>query len=334
MIKNFNLKPFNTFGLNARAKYFTEYSSVEDLQNALSAEIVRNHKTLAVGCGSNLLFLNDFDGIVLHSRIDFINVLNKNENDVILEAGSGVVWDDFVRFCVEKNFYGAENLSLIPGQTGAAAVQNIGAYGVEIQDIIEKVNVVDIATGKQRIFTNAECEYDYRSSIFKTKEKGRYIVTSVVLRLSKKEKYSLDYQHLKQKVEKRGIISLHNVRNTIIDIRRQKLPDYHTLGNAGSFFKNPYCCAAHFEHLKTEFPDIPYYPVNEEVVKLSAAWLIEQSGCKGKIFGGAQIYEKQPLVIINLGNATASEITALAEQVQCAVFEKFKVRLEREVNYI
>jgi UDP-N-acetylmuramate dehydrogenase len=324
----------NTFGIAAKADYFIEYSSVEDLQAALATEIVKRNKTLAVGSGSNLLFLGDFNGVVLHSKIDFINVLEENSDNVILETGSGVEWDYFVKFCVEKTYYGIENLSHIPGQVGAAAVQNIGAYSVEIKDVIEQVNVVEIASGVLRTFTYNECKYDYRSSIFKTEEKNKYIVTSVVFRLSKKEMYCFDYQHLKQEVEKRGQISLTNVRQAIIDIRTQKLPDYHTLGNVGSFFKNPYCCAAHFDYLKRAFPNIPYYPVNEEVVKLSAAWLIEHCACKGKRLGNAAVYDKQPLVIVNLGNAAASEIVALAELVQNAVFEKFKIKLEAEVNYI
>jgi UDP-N-acetylmuramate dehydrogenase len=235
---------------------------------------------------------------------------------------------------VEKNCYGAENLSLIPGQTGAAAIQNIGAYGVEIKDLVEKINTLELAGGAARVFTNAECNYSYRNSIFKSEEKGKHIVTSAVFKLHKKEKYCFDYLHLKEETEKCGQISLTNIRNTVINIRRQKLPDTAILGNAGSFFKNPYCCTAHFNYLKKQFPKIPFYAVNKEVVKLSAAWLIDQSGCKVKQIGNAAVYHGQPLVIVNLGNASASDIVQLADFVQNTVLAKFSLQLEREVNYI
>ena len=332
--RNISLLPFNTFGIDAKADYLFEYFSVDDLQKGLASEIVKNNKILAVGCGSNLLFINDFKGVILHSKINFINILDEDTENILLEVSSGVLWDDFVKFCVENNYYGAENLSLISGQVGAAAVQNIGAYSVEIKDIIEKVNTVELKSGKTRIFTNAECNYAYRNSIFKSSEKDKYIVTSVVFKLSKIENYCFDYQHLKEDVEKHGKISLTNLRQTIIDIRRQKLPDTNIWGNAGSFFKNPYCSIEHFQYLQKTFPKIPFYPVNEELVKLSAAWLIEQSGCKGKQIGNAAVYEKQPLVIVNQGNATAAEIVQLAEFIQNTVFEKFNVKLEPEVNYI
>ena len=332
--KNISLLPYNTFGIYAKADYLLEYSSIDDLLEGLENEIVKNNKVLAVGEGSNLLFVNDFKGVILHSKIKSINVFYENDECAWIEAGSGVLWNDFVKFCVSEKYYGAENLSLIPGQVGAAAVQNIGAYGVEIKDIVDRVCAVNVASGKIRVFTNEECNYDYRDSVFKNSKKDKYIVTSVVFKLSKKERYCFDYKHLKEETEKYGQVSLTNVRQAIVNIRTQKLPDTDVLGNAGSFFKNPYCCIEHFNYLQKKFPNISFYAVNEEVVKLSAAWLIEQSGCKGKQIGNAAIYEKQPLVIVNQGNATAIDIVKLAENVQQTVFEKFAVKLEREVNYI
>jgi UDP-N-acetylmuramate dehydrogenase len=332
--QNISLLPYNTFGIDVKADYLLEFFSVEDLQQSLASDIVNGKRILAVGCGSNLLFVSDFKGIILHSKINFITVVDQSDEFVFLEVGSGVVWDDFVQFCVDNNYYGAENLSLIPGQTGAATVQNIGAYGVEIQSLVEMVKALEVVSGVPRCFTNSECRYDYRNSIFKNEAKDKFIITSTVFKLSKIENYSLDYQQFKSEVEKRGTLSLQNVRNTIIEIRQQKLPDTTILGNAGSFFKNPYCSRSQFEVLKRQYAKIPFYPVDNEFVKLPAAWLIEQSGCKGMILGNAQVYDKQALVIINRGNAKGNEVVALAQFVQRAVFEKFAIRLEPEVNYI
>jgi len=332
--ENSSLLPYNTFGINVNANYLIEYSSFDDLREVLKSDIVKKNSILAIGEGSNLLFLSDFKGVVLHSKNKYISILEEDEDTILIDVGSGVIWDDFVAYCVENRFYGAENLSHIPGQTGAAAVQNIGAYGVEIKDIISNVCTIEIGTELPRIFTKKECEYSYRNSIFKNKQKGKYIITSVVFCLSKKERYCFDYQHLERAVLKKGEVSLANVRKTIIKIRETKLPDPQKQGNAGSFFKNPVVSKKHFLQLQKENPDISHFYVSEIEEKISAAWLIEQCGWKGKNIGNAGVHSMQPLVLVNLGNVESNEIVHLASEIQLSVKEKFGIELHPEVNYI
>lgn len=332
--ENTSLLPYNTFGIEAKTDYLVEYDSVEDLQKALQLPVVKSNPLLAVGEGSNLLFLTDFHGVVLHSAIRFINVLKEDDDEVIVEAGSGINWDDFVAYCVEQGWYGVENLSLIPGEVGAAAVQNIGAYGVEVKDVILEVRTVDIENAQTRHFSAEECRYGYRESIFKNQCKGKYIVTSLVMKLSKKETYCFNYQHLEASVREKGEITLPNVRRTIIEIRESKLPDPKVQGNAGSFFKNPVVTKAQFLALQEQYPAMPHYFVSAEEEKLSAAWLIDQSGLKGKHLGNAGVHHCQPLVLVNLGKATGQEIVDLANLIQQTVKEKFGIELHPEVNYI
>lgn len=296
--------------------------------------VVKSNTLLAVGEGSNLLFTKNFDGVVLHSAIKQIRIVEESDNDVYVEAGAGVNWDDFVAYCVEKNWYGVENLSVIPGEVGASAVQNIGAYGVEVKDVISTVNTVRIKDGSVKTFSNAECQYDYRDSIFKNKYKGEYIITSVVFHLKKNETYCLAYQHLESAVRQSGDLNLANVRKTIINIRNSKLPDPKVLGNGGSFFKNPVVDKNTFENLSVQYPNMPHYYVSETEEKLSAAWLIDQAEWKGKSIGCAGVHDKQPLVLVNLGNAAGSEIIHLAEEIQRTVKKKFGISLHPEVNYI
>lgn len=332
--QNISLLPYNTFGIDAKADYFIEYNSVEDLQEALKSDIVKENRILPIGEGSNLLFLSDFKGVILFSKNKFISILEENTNDVLVEVGAGIIWDDFVAYCVDNGFYGTENLSLVPGQTGAAAVQNIGAYGVEIKDCITLVHAVEIKNGTATTFSQKECEYGYRDSIFKNKHKGKFIVSSVVFRLWKQEKYCFDYQHLEYAVKEKGDISLANVRKAIVEIRESKLPDPKKQGNAGSFFKNPVVAKSHFLQLQEKHPAISHFYVSETEEKISAAWLIDQSGWKGKRIGNAGVHDKQPLVLVNLGNATGEEIADLASQIQLSIKEKFNIELQPEVNYI
>jgi len=332
--KNASLLPFNTFGIDAKADYIIEYSSVADLQQVLKSEMVKQNKLLHIGSGSNLLFLQDFKGAVLHSAIQFIAKICEDADFVSIEVGSGVVWDDFVAHAVENGWGGIENLSLIPGETGASAVQNIGAYGVEVQDMIIEVKTVEVETASVRVFSNKECCYDYRESVFKNELKGKYIVTSVIFRLDKKPNFKLNYQHLEEEVLKTGEVNLQNIRKTIIAVREDKLPDPKILGNAGSFFMNPIVSKHLFNDLFQQYPQMPHYYVSEYEEKIPAGWLIDQCGWKGKSIGNAGVHVKQALVLVNKGGATGTEIVYLAEQIQSSVKEKFNIELRPEVNYI
>ncbi|GHV43285.1 UDP-N-acetylenolpyruvoylglucosamine reductase [Bacteroidia bacterium] len=335
ILTNISLLPYNTFGIDVDANYFAEYQNIAELCELLQSDILKSKKMLHIGGGSNLLFLSDFQGIILHSNIKFIDKTDETENEIFLKVGSGILWDDFVNYCVANNYYGAENLSLVPGEVGAAAVQNIGAYGAEISNIVEMVETIDVQTFEKKIFSKNECLYDYRKSVFKTDLKGKKIVTAVHFKLSKMPNFNLGYAHLEQHILKKyAEINLTTIRDTVISIRTSKLPDPKAVGNAGSFFTNPYICTAHCEGLKKHFPDITYYIVNEDVVKVSAAWLIEQCGWKGKSLGHAAVNEKQPLVLVNQGNATGAEILALATKIQQSVKKKFCIDLQMEVEVI
>ena len=332
--ENISLLSYNTFGIDAKANYFIEYSSVEELQTALQSEIVKSNRLLHIGGGSNLLFMKDFNGVILHSAINFIKKVSEDADTVMLEAGAVVNWDDFVAYTVENGWGGVENLSLIPGEVGASAVQNIGAYGVEVQDVIVEVNAVEIETGELKIFSVDDCQYGYRESIFKKELKGKYIITSVVFKLQKQPEFKLNYQHLEAEVLKNGDINLQNIRQTIIAVRESKLPDPKIFGNAGSFFMNPVISKAHFIELLAQYPQMPHYFVSETEEKVPAGWLIDQCGWKGKQIGNAGVHDKQALVLVNKGGATGAEIVYLAEQIQASVKSKFGIELRAEVNYI
>ncbi len=332
--ENASLIPFNTFGIHAKAKYLIEYTSAEELIKLLNGELIKSNSFLQVGKGSNLLFTSDYDGIILHSLINFITVISETETEILVEAGAGVKWDDLVKFCVENGWGGIENLTDIPGETGAAAVQNIGAYGVEIKDVIKQVNTIDTFDKSIRKFLVSECEYGYRTSIFKHKFARRFIVTSVVLSLSKKTEFKLEYQHLEEEVKKSGEVNLKSIRNTISKIRSSKLPDPAILGNAGSFFMNPVIDEFKFNELLTQFPQMPNYRISTDKVKIPAGWLIEQCGWKGKSLGNAAVHQDHSLVIINKGNAEASEIVNLGKEIINSVDKKFGITLKPEVIYV
>lgn len=332
--QNFSLLNYNTFGIDARAAWFIEYDSKEELKQALGLELVKSNRWLHIGGGSNLLFLKDFDGVILHSNIQGIARVEEDEQSVTVEVGAGVIWDDFVDVAVLNGWGGVENLSLIPGETGASAVQNIGAYGVEVKDVIVQVKTVETETGIENVFSNEECRYGYRDSIFKNELRNRIIVTSVVFRLDKQPVYKLDYQHLEDEVKRRGAISLNSIRSTIVAVRQSKLPDPKDYGNAGSFFMNPVVPKLHFEQLKATYPEMPHYYISEAEEKIPAAWLIDRCGWKGRQIGNAGVHDKQALVLVNKGGATGEEIVHLAGEIQKSVKEKFGVELKPEVNYI
>lgn len=322
----------NTFGLDVKAGRWLEYASVEELK-ALIAEGQISSPYLHVGSGSNLLFLGDFEGTVLHSAIRSIEMVNQDAEKVWLRVGAAVIWDDFVAYCVEHGYYGAENLSLIPGEVGASAVQNIGAYGVEVKDLISCVETVDVH-GDRRVFGVEECGYAYRNSVFKRPDMKSFFVTHVTFALNKAEQYTLNYGTIRQELEKYPQIDLATVRQVIVSIRESKLPDPKVLGNAGSFFMNPIVTRTKYETLLQEYPSMPSYQVDATHVKIPAGWMIEQCGWKGKSLGNAAVHDKQALVLVNCGGATGADIVALSDAVRAAVREKFGVEIHPEVNMI
>lgn len=328
--ENASLKPFNTFGLDVRARVLAQYDSADELRALIEGGLLGGSRVIHVGRGSNLLFVNDFfDGVVLHSRIGGFEI----GSDATVTAGAGMTFDDLVEATVNAGLSGLENLSLIPGEVGAAAVQNIGAYGVEAADRIVCVNTVDMTDGSARRFEVSECGYGYRDSIFKHPDFKHYAVTSVTFRLDRNFTPVLTYRGLAEAMEGRELTP-RAVRDAVIDLRRSKLPDPDKLGNGGSFFKNPVVPAAKARELQKEYPAMPSWLVGNDAVKLSAGWLIEQCGWKGHSLGRAGVYGRQALVLVNLGGATGREIAALAEAVTSDVYERFGVRLSPEVNFL
>lgn len=332
---DFSLKRHHTFGTEASARYFFEFTETEDLQQFLATNnIWEEHEILVLGEGSNLLFLDDFQGLIIYPNIPGIRIINEDRNHVWLEAGSGVNWDQLVEFAVFNRWGGIENLSLIPGKAGASAVQNIGAYGMEIQDRVENVTGFDLKTMSEYTIADSDFQYAYRDSIFKHQLKNRFIITSVVFKLDKFPEFILDYGDLKKEVEKKGEVNLRNIRQAVIRIRESKLPDPKVMGNAGSFFKNPVVDSALAEQLISAYPTLPHYPSTDGQVKLAAGWMIDQCGWKGFRQGDAGVHERQALVLVNYGNATGREIYNLSEEIKLSVQKKFGVLLEREVNVI
>ena len=328
----YSLLPYNTFGIDVSASRFLEYASVAELKEYIAQGAVTT-PFLHIGGGSNLLFTKDYDGLILHSRIGGIEVTAEDSQTVSLRVGAGVVWDDFVACCVEHGWYGAENLSLIPGEVGASAVQNIGAYGVEVKDLITAVETVNVQ-GYGRVYSVEECEYAYRSSIFKRPENKSVFVTYVRFRLSKEERYTLDYGTIRQELAKYPAPTLPIVRKVIIEIRESKLPDPKMMGNAGSFFMNPIVAKEKLEALQRDYPRIPYYELPDGRVKIPAGWMIDQCGWKGKSLGPAAVHDKQALVLVNRGGAKGSDIVALSDAVRASVRDKFGIDIHPEVNVI
>ena len=312
-----------------------EYETEEELQRILHDEYFQECLSLHIGSGSNLLFINDFNGIIVHSRIKGITMAKETDDTVSLRVGAAVPWDEVVAYAVSKGWGGIENLSFIPGETGAAAVQNIGAYGVEIKDVIETVEAYNQLTFEKHTFTNEECAYAYRYSYFKNEHNDPHIITHVTLRLSKHPMPSIQYGGLRDELAKYSEPTLANIRKAVITIRQQKLPDPDVLGNAGSFFMNPIIDKKQFNRLQTIYPSIPSYPTADEgKIKVPAAWLIEQCGFKGKRHGAVGIYEKHALVLVNHGDASGHEIALFAESIRTAVRDRFGIELMPEVKYI
>lgn len=328
----YSLLLHNTFGIDVSAERFLEYASVDELK-AFIAQGAVTTPFLHIGGGSNLLFTRDYAGLIIHSRIEGIEITDENERSVSVRVGAGMVWDDFVAYCVEHGWYGAENLSLIPGEVGASAVQNIGAYGVEVKDLITAVETVNIQ-GKVHVYSVEDCKYAYRNSIFKRAENKSVFVTHVCFQLSKEEHYTLDYGTIRQELEKYPTLTLPVVRKVIIDIRESKLPDPKVAGNAGSFFMNPIVPKEKLQALQQEYPRIPYYELSDGRIKIPAGWMIDQCGWKGRALGPAAVHDKQALVLVNCGGAKGNDIIALSDAVRASVREKFGIDIYPEVNII
>jgi len=333
-IKNIDLKPFNTFGFSAKAKEFITCTHIDQITEALNYLKQNPQPYLILGGGSNILFSKDFNGLIIHPQLNNISLLKENNNEVWLEVGAGIEWDKLVEYSVDKNWGGLENLSHIPGHVGASPVQNIGAYGVEAKDCINTVKGIFIDSGEAFELSNSACQFDYRQSIFKSQLKHKTIITSVVFKLNKQPKLNLSYGPVKELIEANGEHSLKAVRQTIIDIRKSKLPEPEEFGNAGSFFKNPIISQPAFNTLQNKFPKVPHYPIDENNIKVPAGWLIEQTGWKGKNIGQAGVHSKQALVLINKGKATGADVIHLANTIIDAVKDQFNICISPEVNII
>lgn len=333
--ENYSLLKNNTFGIDVKANYFIEYDSVEELQQLLNSDLLSENKFLQIGGGSNLLFINDYQGVVLHSQIKGIDAVEGTRDTVVVRAGAGEVWDDLVAYCAQKNYGGIENLSGIPGEVGATPIQNIGAYGTEVKDVIDKVECVNVSSSEERIFTNAECKFGYRDSIFKRELKNKYIVTAVHYKLRKKNwDLNVNYGSLADEIKNYDEISIQNIRKAVLDIRKKKLPEPKVWGNAGSFYMNPVISSKEYENLLKIYPDMPCYQLSKNEVKVPAGWLIEQCGWKGKSIGNVAVHGSQALVLINKGGANGLDIINLSDSIRHSIRERFGIDLIPEVNFI
>lgn len=330
--ENFNLRPFNTFGIDVFAKRYAAFRSIEELKQLL---MQRNDQPLLfLGGGSNILFTKDFDGLVLRNEIKGIEVIDETDSTVIVKSGAGEIWHDFVLFCVENDFGGVENLSLIPGSVGASPMQNIGAYGVEIKDVFVSLEALHIESGEIHIFDNTACEFGYRESVFKRKLRNQYVITSVTFQLSKQHTINSSYGAIESELEKMGITSptIKHISDAVIAIRSSKLPNPAEIGNAGSFFKNPVVSKSVLEKIQVNYENVPNYPAPNGDVKLAAGWLIEQAGWKGKTFETYGVHKLQALVLVNYSTTKGSQIYDLSTEIIEDLKAKFGVELEREVN--
>ena len=332
--ENYSLKKMNTFGVNVEARYFTEIKNEDDIKELLNNGEFAKGERLFLGGGSNILFTKNYNGLIAKIAIKGNRVIEEDEKEVLVESSAGEKWNDFVTYCVEKGFYGVENLSLIPGTVGAAPIQNIGAYGVELKDVFESLEGIFADSGERKSFQKKECQFDYRDSIFKKKDKKNFLITKVVFRLKKERKFNFNYRAFQSylKPGDKNKLTLREVSELVKKIRRDKLPNPQKYGNAGSFFKNPEVDAAKINELQERFTDLVHFKVEEDKYKISAGWLIEKCGFRGKNIGKVGTYKKQALVIINFGDATGEEIKNFSESIQKAVFNKFCVSLTPEVN--
>ncbi|MES3016416.1 MAG: UDP-N-acetylmuramate dehydrogenase [Bacteroidota bacterium] len=333
--ENVSLKNLNTFGVDAKARLFVDINEEEDLKEIFADGRVKRLAHLVLGGGSNMLFTKDFEGLIIHMNIG--GTSNRIEgDDVYVTAGGGEIWNDLVNYCVDNEFAGMENLSLIPGSVGASPVQNIGAYGVELMDIFHSCRAFEISSGTIKTFTKEECKFSYRDSVFKTEYKGLYIITEVTFKLSKKFTPNVTYGPIQQELDNRNITkpTIKDISSVVSFIRVGKLPDPKTIGNAGSFFKNPIIPVGKFIQLQSNFPDIVHYPSTPGFIKLAAGWMIEQCGWKGIVSGNTGTWKNQALVLVNHGKATGNEIFAFSGEIIKSVETRFDITLEREVNII
>ena len=333
---NISLKSLNTFGIEVKAKYFTEIQSLENIIELLETKEYKNNARLILGGGSNLLLTKDVDALVIKNNLKGISIVKETDDTVWVKCAAGEVWHEIVMWCIEHNYGGLENLSLIPGCTGASPMQNIGAYGVEIKDTIYELDAIHLETGKQQLFSKSDCEFGYRESVFKHQLKNQFIITSVTFQLAKNPTFRIEYGAIKQELEAMHVseLSIKAISQAVINIRSSKLPNPKEIGNAGSFFKNPEVSTETYLKLKQEFPNLVAYPLENSNYKLAAGWLIEQSGLKGLQIGDAGVHKLQALVLVNYGKATGKEIFDLSTLVLETVNAKFGVTLEREVNII
>ena len=334
--ENISLKPFNTFGINVKARWFCSFESENDIIDLLSNDRYQNEKKLILGGGSNLLFTSDFDGLVMKNDIKGIEKLKENENHVWLRVGAGENWHEFVLHCIQNHWGGIENLSLIPGTVGAAPMQNIGAYGVEIKEVFESLEAIHLEDRATKTFSNGDCQFGYRESYFKKDGKGQFIITRVTLKLSKNPIFNTSYGAIAQTLEESGVreLSIKAISDAVIHIRQSKLPDPKNIGNAGSFFKNPTIDLTDFERLKAQFPDMPGYKQPGSTIKVPAGWLIEQCGWKGKTRGQIGVHKNQALVLVNYGDGKGDDIKNLAMEIEKSVLQKFGIEIAPEVNVV
>ena len=334
--QNIPLRQYNTLGIDTIARYFAAFTSVNELGDLIEKNPITGITPLIVGGGSNILFKNHVNGLVLKNDIPGVNVVKEDADHVYVKAGAGENWHKFVQFCLQRNWAGVENLSLIPGCVGASPMQNIGAYGVEIKEIFSELEAWHLQEKKIHVFNAHDCAFGYRESVFKGKYRGQYVILNVTYRLNKKPTFNTSYGAIEQELERMGLqeLSIQAISQAVINIRSSKLPDPAKIGNAGSFFKNPSISAELYEQLKKQFPHIVGYPNADGTIKLAAGWLIEQSGWKGYRRGDAGVHEKQALVLVNYGNASGADIYNLSEDVMKSVHAKFGVELEREVNVV
>lgn len=329
--QNISLKKYNTFGIDVNAKRFVEVNSTKELKNVITKET----NLFLLGGGSNMLLTSDINKLVVHLNLKGIIVNDTNEDFVFVTAEAGENWHDFVLWCISQNYGGLENLSLIPGNVGTSPIQNIGAYGVEIKDTFQQLEALEIATGNTKTFTNKDCGFGYRNSVFKNELKGKFIITNVTFKLTKNNhQLNISYGAIKEMLKEVENPTLKDISNAVISIRQSKLPDPEKIGNSGSFFKNPVIDINLFKKLEEKHPTIPHYEVSSTEIKIPAGWLIEQCGFKGKRFGEAGVHKNQALVLVNYGNATGKEIYNLAKKIQQTVLEQFAIALEIEVNVI
>ena len=333
--ENVSLKPYNTFGLNAYAKYFVKVTSLSELKDALSLDAYPNKFILSGG--SNMLLTQDLDCLVIHVAIKGIDIIEHDEDHAIVKAKAGENWHDFVLYCLEHDFGGIENLSLIPGNVGTTPIQNIGAYGVEIKDVLQSCEALNLETLAVEVFQKEDCQFGYRESIFKQEKKNRYVIISATFKLTtRNHKRHTGYGAIIQELENMNVLNptIQDISNAVISIRKSKLPDPQEIGNSGSFFKNPVISQMQFEKLQKMFPEMPHYAVSSDQVKVPAGWLIEKAGFKGKTFDEYGVHKKQALVLVNYGNAKGSDIFKLAKLIQKTINRIFGIDIETEVNII